>query len=311
MAFPKVLVFINTYNGEKYLKIQIDSILNQKGVDAYFAIRDDGSSDDTIDIIKEYQLKYPNRFTLFLGENMGPSGSMKTLLLLADNVNYDYYAISDQDDYWLPEKLVEGVKAIDSMNAETPRFYFSNLTITDKDLNPRFKAYGKKDVTPTPGACFVDFHASGNTYIFDNKAMNFLREATPPESVYGDVWYCLLCIFLCSVKYDENSYIYFRRTGQNASGNREKGIKQLYSRAKRLKRILAHRDNAMRKEMAQHMLNKYGGMLDIEKREILELIAGYQDRFINKLKLLFSPRIKSKSFTRNVHMYVRVIMNQF
>ena len=312
MNNPKVLLILSLFNGEKYLREQIDSILCQEGVDVYFSIRDDGSTDNSWSIINDYKSKYPDKFIILIrGDNIGPLKSIEELLSQASNTEFDYYAFSDQDDYWLPQKLIKGVNAIDKMKADKPRFYFSNLTITDKDLNPRFNAYGKRDVTPTPSACFVDFRASGNTYIMDRKALDLISESNPPEHIYADVLYCFLCIFMGNVKYDETPYILFRRTGENASGKREKGLKLTWMRLKKLRNLLAYEDDAMRMEMAKHMLLLYRNQLDKEKIDILETIANYQKSFAVKLKLIFSPKIKSRSLSRNFHMAVRVILNQF
>lgn len=67
----KINVLMSTYNGEKYLKEQIDSILNQKGVEVYLTIRDDGSTDHTLEIIDDYVKKDP-RVKLLRGKTWGP-----------------------------------------------------------------------------------------------------------------------------------------------------------------------------------------------------------------------------------------------
>ena len=92
---------MSTYNGEKYLKEQIDSILSQEGVDVRLYIRDDGSSDRTTDILASYQ-EHKN-VKIEKGNNLGFAKSFLTALDECDEA--DYYAFSDQDDVWEKDKL--------------------------------------------------------------------------------------------------------------------------------------------------------------------------------------------------------------
>lgn len=96
MNTKSVQVVMSTYNGEKYLKEQIDSILSQEGVDVRLYIRDDGSSDRTTDILASYQ-EHKN-VKIEKGNNLGFAKSFLTALDECDEA--DYYAFSDQDDVW-------------------------------------------------------------------------------------------------------------------------------------------------------------------------------------------------------------------
>lgn len=109
MSKPTVSVLMSTYNGAKYIREQIDSILNQKDVNVELLIRDDGSSDNTAEICKEYQKKNTN-IRFYQGENIGVGKSFMELLKKAPEA--DYYSFSDQDDVWLEDKLSRAVKMI-------------------------------------------------------------------------------------------------------------------------------------------------------------------------------------------------------
>ena len=98
----KILVMMSTYNGEKYIREQIDSILHQKDVKVDIVVRDDGSKDNTQNILKNYSSKYKN-IKWSQGDNVGPCKSF--LELLYSSGEYEYYAFADQDDYWYPNKL--------------------------------------------------------------------------------------------------------------------------------------------------------------------------------------------------------------
>ena len=98
-----VEILMATYNGAQYVGRQIDSIINQKGVDVHITIRDDGSKDNTPEVLHSYEKLYPSQIKVILGENIGHRRCFLTLLSLATKA--DYYAFSDQDDIWEEEKL--------------------------------------------------------------------------------------------------------------------------------------------------------------------------------------------------------------
>lgn len=107
---PAVAVLMSTYNGEKYIKEQLDSIFNQKEVQVTLYVRDDGSTDRTLDIVQSYS----NTVLLPFDENKGPGLSFMTLLyhVMSLPTQYDYYAFADQDDIWMDEKLIKAIQQI-------------------------------------------------------------------------------------------------------------------------------------------------------------------------------------------------------
>ena len=101
---PTVTVLMSTYNGERFLKEQLDSILQQQDVDVRLCVRDDGSTDGTMDIL----LEYADAIELTIGNNFGVGNSFMSMVYSA-NLESDYYAFSDQDDIWMPDKLISAV----------------------------------------------------------------------------------------------------------------------------------------------------------------------------------------------------------
>ncbi|EAK7272990.1 glycosyltransferase, partial [Campylobacter coli] len=108
-----VAVLLATYNGEKYLKEQIDSILNQTYKDIKIYIGDDCSKDSTIDIIKTYKDLYPDKIIYY--QNNTNMGFIKNFEKLLQCCSENYMAFSDQDDIWLSNKLEEQMKEIAKM----------------------------------------------------------------------------------------------------------------------------------------------------------------------------------------------------
>lgn len=130
----KLAVLLSTYNGEQYINQQLQSILNQTiKRHVTIIVRDDGSTDKTIDIIKKIQ-KDHNNIILLTGKNIGLVQSFFLLLNYGIKKKYDYLAFSDQDDYWLPDKLARAVNLLNKENSNLPLLYGSCSYLTDKFL---------------------------------------------------------------------------------------------------------------------------------------------------------------------------------
>ena len=106
---PTVVVLMSTYNGAAHLEEQIESIINQEDVNVRLIIRDDGSKDDTVALAKKYTDE------VIEGSNLGYRYSFLELIRNAPDA--DYYALSDQDDIWKPQKLVSATKMIEKQES--------------------------------------------------------------------------------------------------------------------------------------------------------------------------------------------------
>lgn len=96
----KVIILLSSYNGEKYISEQLDSLIAQEQIDSKVFIRDDGSKDSTWSIIEAYLAKYPESFFLIRGENVDFAQSF-TVLLKDAVIRFpqtNYFAFCDQDD---------------------------------------------------------------------------------------------------------------------------------------------------------------------------------------------------------------------
>ena len=144
MAGKVIQVLMSTYNGDEYLKEQIDSILAQDcekkaGTKLKLLIRDDGSKDGTQKILGEYAKKYPETIEWYQGQNVGVIKSFFDLVVKSDE-KADYYAFSDQDDYWHKDKLSAGITNIDKMSKEIdtkknmPLLYCCSPRLVDENL---------------------------------------------------------------------------------------------------------------------------------------------------------------------------------
>nr|WP_294693530.1 glycosyltransferase [uncultured Blautia sp.] len=225
----KICVLMSTYNGEKYLIEQIESILTQKDVEVTLVVRDDGSSDSTISILNEYQEQ--GKLSLISDNcNLGPACSFMKLLYGAED--FAYYAFADQDDIWRSEKLITAIAMIKD-NEDVPALYCSNQWILEegkiKGLRFTHKEHGI--VQAICGNVF-----SGCTMVFNKKLFDILKQVNNRPSIdvlktrMHDTWVIAVAECTGVVVYDENSYIEYRIHENNTVGLKKGKIKRLKCR---------------------------------------------------------------------------------
>lgn len=130
----KVNILMATYNGEKFLAQQIESIQKQTFKEWNLLIRDDGSSDKTCDIIRNFTAK--DSRICFINENEHHNlGVIKSFFMLVNYEVADFYFFSDQDDVWLPEKLSVSLEAAKHKASDVPLLVYTDLKVVNQELN--------------------------------------------------------------------------------------------------------------------------------------------------------------------------------
>lgn len=227
-TLPKIAVIMSTYNGEKYIRTQLDSILNQKDVDLSLFVFDDVSKDSTVEIVREYESKYPNvKLTINERNKNYTYNFLDALFSFKDNDEFEYYAFSDQDDYWGEDKLITAINTIKAKGTCT--LYSSNLKVVDENLNDL-------GTTCIPTDYIFAWHDQltasltlGCTEVFDKAFKNLVVKHYPKDLVDHDYWLGLIANYCKGANYilDMNpSHILYRQHGKQASGGaREVNIK--------------------------------------------------------------------------------------
>ena len=219
----KIQILMSTYNGEKYIKEQLDSIISQTGVDKTLLIRDDGSSDQTVKIIKDYQKMYP-WISYYKGINIGVQNSFFNLIARA-NSDFDYTAFADQDDMWLPGKLERAVMVLTQLEQQygenLPILYCGAQILTDEKLRPIHATVSRTVCRPSFGNALVQNICTGCTAVGNKALIEMLKQYPPVKSewvIMHDWWLYLTASCFGNVYYDQTAYIKYRQHGQNAFG---------------------------------------------------------------------------------------------
>lgn len=300
-----VLVLMSTYNGEKYIVEQIDSILNQKGVLVQLLIRDDGSKDKTVEIIQKYCEKNA-RVHFYQGENLKPAKSFMDLLQNAPDSTF--YAFSDQDDVWDVDKLRIGVSYLKKLDLTKPAMYFSNLKVVDSELNFCRMSHTKSQYQENKYSALVEYMPSGCTMIFNKQLVDMTNLKTPKWCSMHDVWMYLICMFFGSTIYDFEGHISYRQHDNNVMGAYKKKDLDLYIR--RIKRVL-DRSQQPKFKNALNFYQCYGGYLSEKDKEKVLEIVNYKKSFSNWMKLLFDKELRATTFSRDFRNRLLILFRLF
>lgn len=268
----KLIVLMSTYNGEKYLRQQLDSLLNQDLKPDRIIVRDDGSSDDTVNILEEYCSA--NSFIEYsCGKNLGPGKSFFDLIRNCEEA--DYYALCDQDDYWFKDKLSTAVKLLEEEDESIPLLYASHFTLTDQDLNP-IRSNVSSLYNYSDFAHALIYHsAPGCTFVFNNESRKRVLEYDPEENyfVIHDAIIHKVVTMFGKMILDKGSHIYYRQHGNNEIGMNAEGFKSFTGR---ISRFLNGKSRNYRSLTAASLLKVYGDECSAENRKLLEMVAGYK-----------------------------------
>lgn len=218
----KVFILMATYNGEKYLREQIDSLLNQKDIDVFIRVADDRSTDSTPAILEEYKKKYKN-FDYYINEkNKGFTYNFLDLYFSIKNEKFDYCAFSDQDDVWLDDKVISGIKKIEEKNSSKGCVYCSNLKLVDENLN-EIGLQETVDYSNLQKYSFIASNlATGCTMVVDKKFYDLSMRHYPEGIHLHDYWLFLIGVFAADYVYDYEAHILYRQHGNNQIGSNKK-----------------------------------------------------------------------------------------
>ena len=276
----KVCVLMSTYNGEKFLKEQLDSLVAQEGVDISILVRDDGSKDGTKDILDTYREQ--GKLEWYTGENLRSARSFLHLLNHAGEA--EYYAFSDQDDYWLPDKLIAATEKLEKAKGE-PALYFCQTQLVDKHLNKMETPHIHPLVTF--GESLVYHFVGGCTMVMNAELKKIISRYSPEFLSMHDVWIYVVAMAVgAKVFFDAEPHILYRQHGGNVVGQGF-GWKTTWKR--RINRIVRDKEH-VRYRLAREVQKGFSDIMTAENRSLLEkFLAGHRS-FIKRLSIVTDPR---------------------
>ena len=288
-----IVVLLYTYNGEQYLEEQLNSVLSQKieNCKMLIIVRDDGSTDNTRQILHQYMKNFPDVFKIYYGENIGWKNSFIELLFLAPKA--EYYAFCDQDDIWDCDKLLCAIEKL--KRQKQPALYCCAARMIDNDLKNVgiFKIPSKFDLENTLIQCRV----LGCTQVFNYQLYKHLIKIEKGCNIAHDWWTMCVALLKGTVISDLDTHISYRQQGRNVFGGKQNIFK-------RISRILSS-DVHKREKVVQQLIRVFPECENV----FLNLVRKYRSDIKSWIKLFFY-RFTDVSIKRKLFFKIYLLMRK-
>ena len=303
LCSKKIAILLAAYNGEKYLSEQLDSILAQTYNDFAVYIHDDGSRDKTAEIISEYAEKYPEKIYVLDGKPTG--GARNNFMYLFKEVEAEYYMCSDQDDFWLPEKVQKTLDAIEKISADKhiPCLVYTDLRVVDERLNvisDSFREYMALNCVDTSiNHIIVQNVVTGCTMLLNRDLRDQMIKCRNVNNIImHDYWAALVAAYTGKMYFLDEATMLYRQHGGNVLGAVAIGTADAFSKTGSEKiRSNLHNTRLQAKELAE--------VFGADKNSVISIYAGIGEK--NKLARLYTYikyRFRKSTLKKTIGLYV-------
>lgn len=303
-SLPTVVVILSSYNSTAYIREQIDSILAQEGVEVRLWIRDDGSRDDTVNLIRSHCGSDP-RVALAAGPNLGACQSFLEALHTCPFAG-DYFGFADADDVWKLDKLSHSVgilRAAEATDPMLPRAVATRLDVVDQALQHR--TYSR---LPRHGLQFanalIETVATGMATLMNRPAFELLRSSRPRHAVMHDAWVYLMITAFGQFHYSPYPAVLYRQHSHNVFGTAHSLRRRLELRWQRLSRVSPFR------RQAHEFRELHGAQLPPAKRKLLQRYCDYPESVLSRLGFMCRPGVVKQLPLSNAYMRLLILFGR-
>jgi glycosyltransferase involved in cell wall biosynthesis len=308
-------ILMATYNGEKYLAEQLESLQAQTYQDWTLYVRDDGSQDNTLDILRRYALQ-DSRISILdnNGERLGACGNFS--FLMEQSLDAEYVMFCDQDDVWMPDKIqltLEAMLDLEAKYGNMPLMIYTDLQVVDDRLNTianSFLAY--QSIDPKRNNLhdiLVTNPVAGCTALL-NRVLVKLAAPIPTDALGHDCWCSLVASAFGKLEHLSKPLIYYRQHGRNDVGAYSFNFRYI---AKRTLSIIDLSSNKLRATMirsiiqAKSFLSRYSGKLDVDSLHIIQMYTALlEDTFWERRIKIIKYKFFRHGLVRNLGLMLRV-----
>ena len=267
----KLWVLISAYNGEKYLREQLESLLHQTLPGTGILVRDDGSTDGTRSILEAYRKQGLLQWTA--GENLGWARSFWHLI--RNCADADFYALCDQDDLWDADKLETAVSALEKESPDLPALYCCDVRVADENMQLLKQHMTRPEKTDYPHALLRNL-VPGATFVFNHAAMKRLRQYDADHLGIELHDWTIYQIIACfgHVVYDPRPHMVYRQHAGNVIGPAYRSARELLLKAGN---FWKGSKKCSRSRQALRLEKAYGTDMDAACRELTTAFAHYPE----------------------------------
>lgn len=217
---PMVAVLLSTYNGGRFLAEQIDSLIAQTHENWVIYASDDGSTDNTLDLLDQYRKRLePGRLNIIRGPQKGFAHNFLSMAK-SEAIEADYFAFCDQDDIWHPEHLARAIKVLQLYPDNKPSLFCSRTVLIDEFSAP----IGHSTLFSRPATfknALIQSIAGGNTMLFNAQARQLLAQIKTSQEIIFHDWLTYLLVSGCGghVHYSDQPLVSYRQHNDNLIGS--------------------------------------------------------------------------------------------
>lgn len=308
----KILILLSTYNGEKYLKEQLDSLFLQTYQDFKLIVRDDGSKDRTKEILNFYNIELVDS-----SKNLGVKKSFETLLKYAsENSVAEYFMFCDQDDVWNNDKIEKTLKRMQELETfygnKIPLLVHADLEVVNKKLetlsdsmwesehiNPRANTLNKLLIQNTITGCTMMI----------NRTLAMKSLDISSKAIMHDWWIGLVATTFGEIGFIEESTMKYRQHGENDTGAKNYNYKNIISKIIELffnresKKIFMNKNIFQAKEF----LEEYKDQLDEKSKIMLEDFSTIKEKpYLQRVSIILKYRLFKYGLIRNIGLLLKI-----
>ena len=314
---PQVEVLLSAFNGEKFLRGQLDSILNQSFRDWRLLARDDGSRDATPSILAEYAAREPGRIVVLKDEdnNIGISASFSRLM---SRSSAGHLMFSDQDDIWLPQKMELTLRNMQELEqiygVQTPLLVHSDMKVIGEDARPVADSFWNyQHLRPEIGQKWTRLLVQNTVTgcaMMVNRALNNLALPIPEEAIIHDWWLALAAAAFGRIRALPDKTALYRQHGGNAVGAKEWNLGFIVRRAGEVfKRRWTKKESLLAPSIRQSraFLARYEGRLDQRAGDILRGYHGLKSMGVFRQRIFLAQNeILKTGWIRNIGLFLEI-----
>ena len=271
MKTKKVEILLATYNGERYLREQLDSILNQDYESWVVRACDDASTDESYNILKEYEGKYPDKFILTRNE-MGFGSAKKNFMNLIKSSTCDYIMCCDQDDVWLPNKISLTLQTMrEQEQDDTPVLVHTDLKVVDSNLNVLSESFFEHSNFRREfklNEILIQNFVTGCTMMMNRPMVALMQRVDDCDNILMHDWVAsILATSVGKVVFVDVPTMLYRQHAINSVGAKKYGFALFLSKLKEAKMKQSLVDTTVQ---AAEIAKLYQDVLDKEKYEFIQ-----------------------------------------
>jgi glycosyltransferase involved in cell wall biosynthesis len=301
-----VAILMCTYNGDRFLAKQLESLAAQTHKRWILYVSDDGSTDSTNEILLRFERDTAAKVVRFQGPRQGFAANFMSLLRRPE-VKGDLFAFSDQDDVWFPDKLERGISSLRPY-LDHLGLYCSRTQVGDENgLHTGFSPLFEKQ--PSFQNALVQSIAGANTMLMTRAARQLVAQTPLNAKVITHDWLAYLLVSACGghVTYDPIPTLLYRQHSRNLIGANT-GLK---ARSQRLMKMLGGRFAGWNEENIRIIEAFEGQMKPAQRKAFISFKLSRNAGLFPRIKLIIASGVYRQTLAGNISLAAAVVLKRF